>query len=179
MTAMARLPLHRRVAGLARTPWERQVLLAEASLHLLIARVQLKTWPFPKLARRWGAFVPPSDPRASSGLTRVSDEGAAMARKVGEAVLRAARNVPFGAVCLPQAMAARRMLQRRSIPSVMHFGAAKGQDKPIDAHAWLDAAGVKVTGYPVANGFVEIGCFVGDLPAPEESSAGGQTVASS
>jgi hypothetical protein len=41
-----------------------------------------------------------------------------------------------------------------------HFGARIGQDKPIDAHAWLDAAGVEVTGYPVANTFAEIACFV-------------------
>lgn len=31
---------------------------------------------------------------------------------------------------------------------------------PLDAHAWLDAAGVEVTGYPVAEGFAEIACFV-------------------
>jgi hypothetical protein len=40
------------------------------------------------------------------------------------------------------------------IDSVLHFGARTGQDKigqdkPIDTHAWLDAAGVEVTGYPV------------------------------
>jgi len=163
---MARLPFHRRVAALTRTPPARLALLVEAALDLLIARVQLKTIPFPKLARKWGAFVPPSDPRAGSGLSPAADHPAMIARRVGDAVLRAARNVPFGAVCLPQAMAARRMLERRAIPSVMHFGVAKGQDKPIDAHAWLDAAGVKVTGYPVANGFVEMGCFVGDLAPP-------------
>ena len=73
---------------------------------------------------------------------------------------RAARYVPFKAVCLPQAMAARVMLERRGVKSVMHFGAAKGTDKPLDAHAWLDAAGVKVTGYPVAENFAEIACFV-------------------
>jgi hypothetical protein len=39
-------------------------------------------------------------------------------------------------------------------------GIRLGQDKPIDAHAWLDAAGVEVTGYPVANTFAEIACFV-------------------
>jgi hypothetical protein len=33
-------------------------------------------------------------------------------------------------------------------------------DKPLDAHAWLDAAGVEVTGYPVAENFAEIACFV-------------------
>jgi hypothetical protein len=43
---------------------------------------------------------------------------------------------------------------------VLHFGAAKGKDKPIDAHAWLDAAGIEVTGYPVARQFAEIACFV-------------------
>jgi hypothetical protein len=167
------------VAAFARAPLERQALLVEAAVDLLVSRVLLKTVPFPKLARRWGAFVPPSDPRAGSGLARPCDEQAAIAGKVGDAVRRAARNVPFGAVCLPQAMAARRMLERRTIPSVMHFGAAKGQDKPIDAHAWLDAAGVKVTGYPVANGFVEMGCFVGNLAPAEAPADDGQFVASS
>jgi hypothetical protein len=28
------------------------------------------------------------------------------------------------------------------------------------AHAWLDAAGVEVTGYPVAKTFAEIACFL-------------------
>lgn len=32
--------------------------------------------------------------------------------------------------------------------------------KALDAQAWLDAAGVVVTGYPVAQGFAEIACFV-------------------
>jgi hypothetical protein len=30
-------------------------------------------------------------------------------------------------VCLPQAMAARVMLERRGVSSVLHFGAARGQ----------------------------------------------------
>jgi len=68
--------------------------------------------------------------------------------------------VPFNAVCLPQAMTARIMLKRRGVGSVLHFGAAKGEQKPLDAHAWLDAAGVEVTGYPVAAKFTEIACFV-------------------
>jgi hypothetical protein len=57
-------------------------------------------------------------------------------------------------------MAAHSMLARRGVASVMHFGAAKGQDKPLDTHAWLDAAGVEVTGYPVAKQLTEIACFV-------------------
>jgi hypothetical protein len=57
-----------------------------------------------------------------------------------------------------------------TVDSVLDWGARIEQDKigqdttgsdtPIDAHAWLDAAGVEVTGYPVANTFAEIACFV-------------------
>jgi hypothetical protein len=87
-----------------------------------------------------------------------------LAEDISWAVTRAARYLPFKAACLPQAMAARVMLKRRGIDSVMHFGTAKGiakgSAKRLDAHAWLNAAGVDVTGYPAAKGFAEIACFV-------------------
>ena len=127
---------------------------------LLAARLALIFVPFPRLARRLGTFVPPTDARVSQARTAAAPDQARLAAEIGWAVTRAARYVPFKAVCLPQAMAARVMLKRRGVKSVMHFGAAKGQDKPLDAHAWLDAAGVEVTGYPVAKNFAEIACFV-------------------
>ena len=34
------------------------------------------------------------------------------------------------------------------------------RSKALDAHARLDAAGVEVTGYRVAENFAEIACFV-------------------
>ena len=136
----------------------RRALVIEAVAFLLLARLGLMVVPFPKLARRLGEFVPPTDPRAVAA--RKAGAQTALAEEIGWAVTRSARYVPFKAVCLPQAMAARAMLQRRGVASVMHFGAARGQDKPLDAHAWLDAAGVEVTGYPVASNFAEIACFV-------------------
>lgn len=128
----------------------RRALVVEAVACLLLARLGLIFIPFPKLARWLGRFVPPSDPRAL----------AALAQEIGWAVTRSARYVPFRAVCLPQAMAARVMLKRRGVASVLHFGATRGEAKPLDAHAWLDAAGVEVTGYLVAKQFAEIACFV-------------------
>ena len=128
--------------------------------YLLAARLALIFIPFPRLARQLGTFVPPTDPRAAQARTEATADQARLAEDIGWAVTRAARYVPFKAVCLPQAMAARVMLKRRGVKSVMHFGAAKGTDKPLDAHAWLDAAGVEVTGYPVAKNFAEIACFV-------------------
>jgi hypothetical protein len=138
----------------------RRALVLEAVACLLLARLGLIFVPFPKLARRLGDFVPPSDPRVLAARARGRQQDAALAQDIGWAVTRSARYVPFKAVCLPQAMAARVMLKRRGVSSVLHFGAARGQDKPLDAHAWLDAAGVDVTGYPVANKFAEIACFV-------------------
>jgi hypothetical protein len=138
----------------------RRALLAEAVACLLAARLALIFVPFPRLARRLGTFVPPTDSRVSQMRAAAAPDQSRRAEEIGWAVTRAARYVPFKAVCLPQAMAARVMLKRRGVKSVMHFGAAKGHDKPIDAHAWLDAAGVEVTGYPVAENFAEIACFV-------------------
>jgi hypothetical protein len=138
----------------------RRALLAEAVACLLVARLALIFIPFPRLARWLGTFVPPTDPRAVAIRKGSASNQALSAEQIGWAVTRAARYVPFKAVCLPQAMAARVMLKRRGVKSVMHFGAAKGTEKPLDAHAWLDAAGVEVTGYPVAAGFAEIACFV-------------------
>ena len=138
----------------------RRVLLVEAVAYLLAARLALIFIPFPRLARRLGTFVPPTDARVSQVRTATAPDQSRRAEEIGWAVTRAARYVPFKAVCLPQAMAARVMLKCRGVQSVIHFGAAKGTEKPLDAHAWLDAAGVEVTGYPVAENFAEIACFV-------------------
>lgn len=139
--------------------WRRRALIAEAAAWLLVMRLALLLAPFPVIARRLGAFVPPSDPRVAKVAAPTTPEQAQIARQVSWAVTRAAAHVPFRAVCLPQAMAARIMLERRGVCSAMHFGAAKSAEK-LDAHAWLDAAGVKVTGYPIGPEFAEIACFV-------------------
>jgi hypothetical protein len=158
---MARLrSIRRRLRRFGQIDNRRRALLAEAVACLLAARLALIFIPFPRLARRLGAFVSPAEARTCQAGTATAPVQTQLARDIGWAVTRAARYVPFKAVCLPQAMAARVMLERRGVKSVMHFGAAKGTEKPFDAHAWLDAVGVEVTGYPVAHGFTEIACFV-------------------
>jgi len=151
--------IRRTVRSAREVGWRRRALIAEAAVWLLAARLALVFVPFPRLARRMGAFVPPSDARVASAAAPTTPDQAQIARQVSWAVRRAAAHVPFKAVCLPQAMAGQIMLKRRGVASAMHFGAAKRPDK-LDAHAWLDAAGVKVTGYPVGPGFTEIACFV-------------------
>lgn len=152
--------IRRRLRRFAQVDNRRRALLLEAVAWLLLARLALIFIPFPRLARHLGKFVTPTVARSLQATSQRSDDHARLAEEVGWAVTRAARHVPFKAVCLPQAMAARVMLKRRGVGSVLHFGAARGEKKPLDAHAWLDAAGVEVTGYPVAKGFAEIACFV-------------------
>jgi len=152
--------ISRRLVRFTQVGNRRRVLLVEAVMWLLLARLSLIFVSFPKLARHLGTLVAPTDARALRAKSDNPHDHAHLAEEIGWAMTRAARHVPFKAVCLPQAMAARIMLKRRGVDSVLHFGARIGQDKPIDAHAWLDAAGVEVTGYPVANTFAEIACFV-------------------
>jgi hypothetical protein len=137
-----------------------RALLAEAAASLCAARFILAFTPFPRLSRRLGTMLTPSDPRiVEMGVPTYSGQ-THLAQEVSWAVTRAARYVPSKAVCLQQAVAARTMLRRRGVASIMHFGAGKGQIKPLDAHAWLYAAGVEVTGYPVEERLTEVACFV-------------------
>ena len=144
-----------RLAGLGR---RRRWLLVEAALWLVASRLALVMIPFPLLAQRLGTFGPP-EAESRPCASELGRERAQVAHEVGWAVTRAARHLPVRAVCLPQAIAARIMLRRRGVPSVIHFGAAKSAGEPLEAHAWLDAAGVEVTGFPVAHRFTELGSF--------------------
>ncbi|HTZ02228.1 MAG TPA: lasso peptide biosynthesis B2 protein, partial [Xanthobacteraceae bacterium] len=113
---MARLRLIRRLLlRFRQVDNRRRVLLAEAAAYLFAARLALIFIPFPRLARHLGAFVPPADARATQAATTIVADQALLAEDVGWAVTRAARYVPFRAVCLPQAMAARVMLKRRGV----------------------------------------------------------------
>jgi hypothetical protein len=110
-----------------------RLMVIEAALFLGLARLALLTLPFARIAP-W--------------LRRSPDSGSYDAKTVlavGDAVTIAARNVPWNAVCLPQAMAAKAMLARRGQGSALHLGAARASDG-LTAHAWLVAGGEVVVG---------------------------------
>ena len=136
----------------------RQMLCLEAAFALLHARVMLLLVPFQKLAGRWGTLAPVGDPRLAT--TPLSPDLQQIARDIGWAVTAIATVMPFKAMCMQQAVAAHAMLARRGVSGVMHYGAGHDEKGVLIAHAWLEAGGVKVTGYPVAPNIVEIGAFV-------------------
>jgi len=156
---MAKRGWKSKLTRLVMVDWRQRGLLAEAVAGLIAARITLVARPFSTAARRLGTFVPRDDPRVS-GQAAGAAGPAVIAGEISWAVTRAASHVPFKAVCLPQAMAAHAMLKRRGIASVIHFGVRRTEEKPIDAHAWVEAAGVEVTGYPVPEDMTPIGAFV-------------------
>lgn len=149
-----------KLGRLRRLPPRDLGLMLEAVLGLGLSRLALILIPFPRLAPHFGEFLSPSDPKAQAALAEGTGEQARLAGEVARAIHRAVKAAPFEAVCLPQAMTAHAMLRRRGVTSVLHLGAAKGEEKPLESHAWLHAAGVEVTGFPVAYSFTEVACFV-------------------
>ena len=114
-------------------PHRQRLLLLEAALFLGLARLALLALPFGRIAP-WLQRSPDSGTRDTATVLAV-----------GQAVTIAARNVPWNAVCLPQAMAAKAMLARRGQGSALHLGAARAGDG-LTAHAWLVAGGEVVVG---------------------------------
>lgn len=140
---------------LARSGPERR-LFVEALIELCRAKTLVRAMPFRRLAPTFGR------PQAeTAGAIAPGDR--AIAVQVSWAVQCAARHVPFGFVCLPQAVAAQRMLRRRGIASTLYLGVAPDRKKPdaIAAHAWLRAGDKIVTGEREAAAHRQLASFAG------------------
>jgi hypothetical protein len=126
--------LRRKLGRFLHMTARQRALLIEAVLLLAVARLAIVALPFRRIAP-WLQRAP-----QSSGCD------AATVQAVRQAVTAAARNVPWDAVCLPQAMAAKAMLARRGQASALHLGAGKADGGGLMAHAWLIAGGEIVVG---------------------------------
>ncbi len=116
----------------------------EAVSALAVARLLVGFVPFRFWRRTIGPIAPPQSDEAPPATDIAT---VARARSIGRHVRRTASRMPFEAVCLPQAMAARWMLLRRNIATRIHFGARPGRDaQPLDVHAWLMIGDVCLTG---------------------------------
>ena len=131
--------------------------IVEAALLLAVARLAVACLPFRLIARWLGPIVPPDAcPRAAvEDPATLRDE----LRFIRWSVNAVGRRQPFAAVCLPRALAARAMCRRRGIGSTLRLGSQAGQTDGVQTHAWLDADGVALTGYPLPKGTIEVGCF--------------------
>ena len=105
----------------------------------VLAGVRVALWllPFARLrALMDGTFL--------GAPARLVEPDPASARSVRRAVDRAARTIP-GSACLAQALTAEVLLRRAGQPVRLSIGVAP-DGQPLDAHAWVESAGVLVTG---------------------------------
>lgn len=118
----------------------------EATVLLLVARIVLALLPLKQTLRLFGI----REGRATAGRIDPTE-----AKLVSEAVMRAARHVPFRAVCLQQAFAALLMLRRRGLAASIHLGVVR-DGMELKAHAWSRCGDMAVTGAAAADGFTPV-----------------------
>jgi hypothetical protein len=154
--------LFRKSASIVRMGGGRRWLMAEATLWLALAGLALRVLQFRTIARHLGQSLTPAEAAARMAEAPAAGDPLTLVRDIGWAVRCAADHLPFPALCLQQAIAGKCMLRRRRIRGALHLGVAtrKGPDGAMTAHAWLDAAGVEMTGCPVTSEYTEVACFV-------------------
>jgi hypothetical protein len=150
----------RRVGRKLQTVWglplvdQLQIPLVWVMLGL--ARATILRLPFRWYARLLGRSV-----GVQVFTPLLTEEQTARARRIRRLVENTAKYTPWESKCLVQAMVAALLLQRAAIPYILHFGLAKHHapqaDTLMNAHAWVTAGAVAVTGGRSLQRFVVVG----------------------
>ncbi|MET0547898.1 MAG: lasso peptide biosynthesis B2 protein [Xanthomonas sp.] len=149
------------LSGFLRLPRFERCLLLPAWVLLGVARAAVLALGFRRLAPWLGRAVaePPPAPLLDARAHR-------RAIQIGRTLRLAARHTPWHSNCLAQALSARCLLGLFRVPHVLCFGVARAPDTAsLQAHAWVLAGAVRVTGGGGVERFARVGCFV----APAET----------
>lgn len=126
------------------------VLIPEAFYQLLAARLRIS------LLKSEHYLPPPKSGLPSSTLVAPNHHVQIIANVVNGLSLR----TPWKSTCLVKVIAAHKMLVRRGVPHVLHFGVQKKSTLEIKAHAWLSVSNKMIIGGENAEGFTEISQIV-------------------
>ena len=149
--------LRRKAGTFVRQPLFIQAWLLPVWLILGIGKALIFTLSFRRLAPRLGcqSGIAPWVPL----LTPAQEQ---RALQIGRVVRLTAGYTPWDSNCFPQAIAARVLLGLYGLPYVLYFGLRRDPDDPagMQAHAWVAAGRVRVTGGHSFDQFTVVGCFV-------------------
>jgi SAM-dependent methyltransferase len=140
-----------RLRAFASKPFTEQRRLLEAAVLLEALVGLVRALPFRVVARSLGL-------RAEERAPSASDRDLARARELADCVRRAARHVPFPAVCLPQALALSAMLSLRGIASTLRLGVKRDRAQLL-AHAWVVVGEEVVLGGFAGSEYQTVGSF--------------------
>ena len=121
---------------------EEKKLFLEAYATLGIMRTAILTLSFKRLTRSLDHATKKEE------IIALNDEEMEIARKVGQAITRAAAYTSWESACLAQSLTAQKMLQKRGIPGVFYLGAAKDEKikEKMKAHSWSQCGETIITG---------------------------------
>jgi len=118
-------------------------LLWEAAIALAVAKSQVLLLSQRRLAELLVQMMVEGDDQVASG----GSADMAFSGNVAREIARVVRNSPIELACLPQALAAYRMLGRRGIGSQVRLGAPLDCNGAREMHAWLKVGDTWVTGH--------------------------------
>jgi hypothetical protein len=117
---------------------ENRLLLAEAAGALLLASVAIRILPFRKVVEF-----------AASEPTQRQAETVATLREIKRlrwAVEACAKRLPWRIVCFQKGLALHKLLLRRGIPTLLHYGVAQDAERGLTAHVWVTHEGEAIIG---------------------------------
>ena len=111
-------------------------IVPEAFFQLFLERLKVSFFPSRKYlpAARMDKNISPAPGKIESVKT------------VASVINGLSPRTPWSSTCLVKVLAAHKMLARRRIPHILHFGVQINQSKEIKAHAWLSVADETIIG---------------------------------
>ncbi len=136
-----------------------KLLLLEAFLFLGMARLLLLTKECKEIAPRLEKHAQGD----GNWETQVKK-----AKKVGWAVRLMCKHTVWQSKCFVQAIATKKMLNRRHIKGKIYLGVAKDENGGLIAHAWIKSCGMILTGARGMERFTVVGTFGEEDSGPHE-----------
>jgi len=125
----------------------------EAFGRLGLARLAVLVLPFRWIVPSLGAL------KKETPANGLSDAQFVTVQLVTRAIARASRYTPWDSNCLAQALAAKRMLQRRGLASTLYLGAMLTDKRGLEAHAWVRCGAIYVSGGHIKDRFKVLSMF--------------------
>lgn len=140
----------KRLLNLKREDW---ALAAEAATYLTAASLAIRQLPFRYVVR--SAISAGHSKRKLDDVTHQ-----AIIDSVVWAIEACAKRMPWKIMCFQKGIAAQRLLRRRGIPAMLHYGiSSKAEGGGLKAHVWVTSATIPVVGHEVANEYACVATF--------------------
>lgn len=136
---------------LKRMDWGNRALLLEAAAALTSASLAIRLLPFRRLAGRLS--------EGGSGGAGRSLNARHEIKRVRWAIESCAQRLPWRIVCFQKGLALHRLLQRRGVPTMLHYGVAQNPERGLTAHVWVTFEGEAIIGGEEAIGYTCLATF--------------------